>query len=204
VYNIFSTPIFIDDIDLSKVNLLSESFKTQWESNTLSSHGEPNTLKHEEVNYLLNLIVKNLNEFISDKFEIKLNDMWRNKYKLGDFQDKHVHIKHDFSFIIYEEVKESKTVFVHPIQQLLLEKYGYDKDDKVTDGENEYDILVDNDGHIVNVIPPDNTLTTKKDIEDLPLLQVTSSTGYGAILKPSLKAKPTYQGEVKQVIDCIS
>jgi len=125
VYNIFSTPIFIDDIDLSKVNLLSESFKTQWESNTLSSHGEPNTLKHEEVNYLLNLIVKNLNEFISDKFEIKLNDMWRNKYKLGDFQDKHVHIKHDFSFIIYEEVKESKTVFVHPIQQLLLEKYGY-------------------------------------------------------------------------------
>ena len=81
---------------------------------------------------------------------------------------------------------------------------GYDKDDKVTDGENEYDILVDNDGHIVNVIPPDNTLTTKKDIEDLPLLQVTSSTGYGAILKPSLKAKPTYQGEVKQVIDCIS
>ena len=81
---------------------------------------------------------------------------------------------------------------------------GYDKDDKVTDGENEYDIYVDDLGHIVNVIPPDNSLTTKKDVEELPLLSVNSKTGFGAILKPSLKARPTYQGEVKQVIDCIS
>ena len=81
---------------------------------------------------------------------------------------------------------------------------GYNTDDKVTDGDNEYDILVDNEGHIVNVIPPDNTITTQKDIEDMPVLEVISNTGFGAILKPSLKAKPTYQGEVKQVIDCIS
>jgi|TARA_R110002074_G_scaffold57671_1_gene141688 hypothetical protein len=131
VYNIFSTPIFIDDIDLSKVNLLSESFKAQWESNTTSSHGETNTLKQEEVKYLLDTIVKNLNEFIQDPFEISLTQMWRNKYKPGDFQEKHAHVKHSFSFIIYEQVTESKTVFVHPIQQLLLEKYGYDKDDKM-------------------------------------------------------------------------
>jgi hypothetical protein len=77
VYNIFSTPIFIDDIDLSKVNLLSESFKAQWESNTTSSHGETNTLKQEEVKYLLDTIVKNLNEFIQDPFEISLTQMWR-------------------------------------------------------------------------------------------------------------------------------
>tara|TARA_B100001113_G_scaffold350586_1_gene348012 strand:- start:705 stop:2795 length:2091 start_codon:yes stop_codon:yes gene_type:complete len=81
---------------------------------------------------------------------------------------------------------------------------GYNTDDKVTDGDNDYDILVDNEGHIVKVIPPDNTLLNTKDIEDLPLLEVKSSTGYGAILKPSLKARPTYQGEVKQVIDCIT
>ena len=81
---------------------------------------------------------------------------------------------------------------------------GYNTDDKVTDGDNDYDILVDNEGHIVKVIPPDNSLLNTKDIEDLPLLEVKSSTGYGAILKPSLKARPTYQGEVKQVIDCIT
>ena len=80
----------------------------------------------------------------------------------------------------------------------------YDKDDTVTDGDNEYNIVVDGKGHIVNVLSPDNTLLNQKEITEMPLLQVNTSTGYGAVLKPALKVKPTYQGEVKQVIDCIS
>ena len=35
-------------------------------------------------------------------------------------------------------------------------------------------------------------------------LRIKSKTGSGAILKPKLAIRPTYQGEVKQVIDCIS
>tara|TARA_B100001029_G_scaffold160446_1_gene148470 strand:- start:3968 stop:6046 length:2079 start_codon:yes stop_codon:yes gene_type:complete len=80
----------------------------------------------------------------------------------------------------------------------------YDPDDEVIDDDgNKYTVYVDTEGRIVNVIPPDGTLTTTKKITDLPNLKIKSKTGYGAILKPQLKPRPEYQGEVKQVIDCI-
>jgi len=31
-----------------------------------------------------------------------------------------------------------------------------------------------------------------------------TKTGFGAILKPQIKPRPDYQGEVEQVIDCVS
>tara|TARA_B100001175_G_scaffold317079_1_gene332776 strand:+ start:2963 stop:5041 length:2079 start_codon:yes stop_codon:yes gene_type:complete len=80
----------------------------------------------------------------------------------------------------------------------------YDSDDTITDGDTEYTIRVDGKGHIVDVFSPDNSLLNQKEIEELPLLTVNSKTGYGAVLKAALKVKPTYQGEVKQVIDCVS
>ena len=38
----------------------------------------------------------------------------------------------------------------------------------------------------------------------LPELEVISSTGTGALLKGQLAPRPSYQGKVRQVIDCIS
>ena len=82
---------------------------------------------------------------------------------------------------------------------------GYDKDDKVTDDNgNEYEIYVDDAGRIVNVLSSNNTITTPKKVTELPDLKISSKTGSGAILKPSIKVRPPYQGEVKQVIDCVS
>ena len=80
----------------------------------------------------------------------------------------------------------------------------YDSDDTITDGDNEYTIRVDGRGHIVDVFSPDNSLLNQKEIEELPSLTINTKTGYGAVLKAALKVKPTYQGEVKQVIDCVS
>jgi hypothetical protein len=63
---------------------------------------------------------------------------------------------------------------------------------------NEYKIEVVN-GYI-NKIQPINTI----DITDLPIIEIKSTTGSGAILKPILDVRPTFQGEVKQVIDCVT
>jgi len=63
---------------------------------------------------------------------------------------------------------------------------------------NEYKIEVV-DGYI-NKIQPINTI----DITDLPIIEIKSITGSGAILKPILDVRPTFQGEVKQVIDCVT
>jgi len=72
------------------------------------------------------------------------------------------------------------------------------------DNGNEYEIYVDDAGRIVNVLSSNNTITTPKKVTELPDLKISSKTGSGAILKPSIKVRPPYQGEVKQVIDCVS
>ena len=43
-----------------------------------------------------------------------------------------------------------------------------------------------------------------KEVKDLPELIIETKTGYGAILKPQIKPRPDYQGEVEQVIDCVT
>ena len=81
----------------------------------------------------------------------------------------------------------------------------YDKDDKVTDNAgNEYEISVDNFGRIVRVTPPNPSMDSAPTITEFPELIVESKTGFGAILRAQLKPRPLYQGEVKQVIDCVS
>ena len=85
--------------------------------------------------------------------------------------------------------------------------FDYDPDDTVIDNDgNEYTIYVDteNNGKIVNVLPPDSAMVKVKEVKDLPELTIESKSGYGAILKPQIKPRLDYQGEVEQVIDCVS
>tara|TARA_Y100000766_G_scaffold280588_1_gene290668 strand:- start:57 stop:2333 length:2277 start_codon:yes stop_codon:yes gene_type:complete len=82
---------------------------------------------------------------------------------------------------------------------------GYDKDDVIEDSSgNEYKPLVDATGRIVTVIPPDNTKNNVSEINDFPELTIRTETGEGAVLRAQLKPRPDYQGEIKQVIDCVS
>ena len=76
---------------------------------------------------------------------------------------------------------------------------GYSDGDIVTDNlGNTYQTQVAF-GYIVKVTPINiNSITS------LPVLTVTSETGVGAILKPIIDTRPEFQGEVKQVIDCIT
>ena len=76
--------------------------------------------------------------------------------------------------------------------------YSYQSGDTVTDNfGNEYDVVIDN-GSIVSITPINIT-----DITDLPILRVVSKTGSGAKLKPVFGFRTSFQGEVKQVIDCV-
>ena len=59
------------------------------------------------------------------------------------------------------------------------------------------------------MVAPDSTIINVPEVTEFPVLTVVSkdgspSTGFGAILRAQLKPRPPYQGEVKQVIDCIS
>ena len=82
---------------------------------------------------------------------------------------------------------------------------GYSNDDVITDNQgNVYTKILDESGRILNVIPPNPALENVKLVSNLPILNIETSTGSGAIIKAQLAPRPSYQGEIKQVIDCIT
>jgi len=75
---------------------------------------------------------------------------------------------------------------------------GYE-DAVVNDGNTEYNITIDN-GKIISAIPINSI-----EITNLPKINVTSSTGSGALIKPVIGRLPlSPQGEVLQIIDCVT
>ena len=56
----------------------------------------------------------------------------------------------------------------------------------------------------MNVIPPNPETTNVEAVLEPQELTISTSTGFGAILKAQILPRPEYQGEIKQVIDCIS
>lgn len=75
---------------------------------------------------------------------------------------------------------------------------GYSNGDKAVDNfGTEYELSFDK-GSILSAKPLNINITP-----DLPLIRIISETGTGGIIRPVL-GTPEYQGEVKQVIDCVS
>jgi len=96
---------------------------------------------------------------------------------------------------------------VYAVDHVVVVKPGqnYKPEDKVVDDKgNEYEKFLDEQGRILNVIPPDPATNDIKPFNTLPEIEVISSTGIGALLKAQLAPRPSYQGRVKQVIDCIT
>ena len=82
---------------------------------------------------------------------------------------------------------------------------GYSDEDIIEDNAgNVYTKILDSNGKILNVIPPNPTINNVIPVKDIPQLTIQSDTGFGAIIKPQIAPRPTYQGEIKQVIDCIT
>ena len=81
----------------------------------------------------------------------------------------------------------------------------YSLNDVVKDNEgNIYTPILDTSGRIVTVIPPNPKIKNVTPIKNIPELIIETETGSGAIIKPILTPRPEYQGEIIQVIDCIT
>jgi hypothetical protein len=89
------------------------------------------------------------------------------------------------------------------ISKILIQNSGqnYIGEDTATDQfGNEYSIEIF-EGAIINAQP----INTRVIVNDLPVIVIKSDTGSGAILRPLLDILPAeFQGEVKQVIDCVT
>ena len=87
---------------------------------------------------------------------------------------------------------------------------GYKEEDIITDQQgNVYTKFIDSNGKLLNVIPPNPATNNVKEVTEFPVLSITgpngeSTIGFGAILSAQLTPRPEYQGEIKQVIDCIT
>jgi len=119
--NIFSIPIFIGNINAEKLKFKEQIFDKTWASNTPSSfaHSENTFLLEDASQDYLAKIIKNL---LFDKIkcpcEFKISRIWTNKYEKNDYQEEHTHPGAQFSFIVYSNVVESKTVFISEYKPL--------------------------------------------------------------------------------------
>lgn len=122
--NIFSIPVFISYIDSSKIDLSSDKINEEWHSETPTSFVNKNKISKESCNYLLSVIAENLKDFFKGiDFKIELIQIWQNIYREYDFQENHIHPNCDFSFVIYKEIEESKTLFLSSNHYLVESFY---------------------------------------------------------------------------------
>ena len=95
----------------------------------------------------------------------------------------------------------------YTVDHVVVVKPGqnYKQEDIVTDQKgNIYEKFLDEQGRILNVVPPNPATNNLESFTTLPEIEIISSTGIGALLKAQINPRPEYQGEVRQVIDCVS
>ena len=83
--DLFSSPVFLKNIDVSLIDLKSESFEKRWLSNTLSSYASTNKLKNESSNYLLKIIGETIVDIIPFEAELELTYMWENHHNIRGY-----------------------------------------------------------------------------------------------------------------------
>jgi len=119
--NLFSIPIWIGNIDTSKIILDTKELKPTFgsELNTSFDSGEGNRVTQDSIDYLNSVIIGQLNNFFQRNYVIDITNIWENHYNQDDFQENHIHANSDLSFIIYKKITEARTQFVNPSARLL-------------------------------------------------------------------------------------
>ena len=103
---LFHTPIYKVKVDLSKIQIESGPYIKSFKSRTPSTISTENKLSSYSRKYLLEIF----KQYLPFK-NMSILNIWKNKYLSGDYQETHIHAQSNFSFIIYEKIKECKTVF---------------------------------------------------------------------------------------------
>lgn len=110
--DLFSIPVFIDKVDMNKISISDEPTEASWLSGVQTTMGKEHTISEETISHLIEIFNRNLGDLIGPN--PRFGKIWRNKYTKHDWQDIHIHPHCQWSFIIYENVTESKTVFMNP------------------------------------------------------------------------------------------
>jgi hypothetical protein len=121
--DVFPIPVFIDTVELSKIKLADADFQETFISGVKSNFWSNPRLEPNSYDYLADIINKNLSE--TGKYvNPMIRSVWRNQYKATDTQEVHIHAKSQWSFIIYETVENSRTVFMNPAWKSIEQSVG--------------------------------------------------------------------------------
>ncbi len=112
--DLFAIPVFEDVVDLDKINIVSKQFGPTWDSGIETSFGTDHDISEETWMHLNEVISRNINQIRCSYSNARIDGIWRNLYTKNDYQDPHIHPHSQWSFIIYESVEESKTMFFNP------------------------------------------------------------------------------------------
>jgi len=132
--NLFSSPIFISNIDLDVVKVEPNDIKNTWHSETPTSFYAINKMSSISYKTLMEKIADMLHPIMPAHAKIKLSNIWKNEYLNNDFQESHIHTEAHFSFIIYVKGK-SKTIFFSPQKYLMQALYKYSFFDEAYESE---------------------------------------------------------------------
>ena len=118
---IFSVPFFIEEVDLNKIQLVSDEYDESFLSGIKTTMGKDRFVD-ESYEYINEVIYQCIGQFSDQPFRI--GQVWRNKYNKEDWQDPHIHSGAQWSFIIYESVEHSRTVYMNPARKVIMNQWG--------------------------------------------------------------------------------
>lgn len=122
--DLFSIPVFIDKVDLSKIEMSETNYDKTFFSDVTSNYLFQPQLEPHSYDYLAEVLERNLKE--TGKYtDPQITAIWRNVYNQENTQEVHIHADSQWSFIIYETVEYSRTVFLSPAWKQIEVTMGY-------------------------------------------------------------------------------
>lgn len=122
--DLFSVPVFIDKVDLDKIVISDAPYEETFLSDVKSTYLHKPQLRPDSYEYLSKVIDNNLRQTGEYK-NPTISAVWRNMYTAQDTQEVHIHANSQWSFIIYETVEHSRTVFLNPAWKQVEASMGY-------------------------------------------------------------------------------
>jgi hypothetical protein len=121
---LFPIPVFFDQVDLTRIKMTDTAYEPTFFSDVKSNYLHQPQLEPTSYDYLAEVIERNLKE-TGQYIDPQITAIWRNIYNETNMQEVHIHADAQWSFIIYETVEHSRTVFLNPAWKMIEVQMGY-------------------------------------------------------------------------------
>jgi hypothetical protein len=121
---LFPIPVFFDQVDLTRIKMTDTIYEPTFFSDVKSNYLHQPQLEPTSYDYLAEIIERNLKE-TGQYINPQITAIWRNVYNETNMQEVHIHADAQWSFIIYETVEHSRTVFLNPAWKMIEVQMGY-------------------------------------------------------------------------------